>query len=305
MMLLNSQTIFRARSWLALALGLAVWSASADEVSKASASDLPEVTVVAPRPVTAEQIAGNSVPTFVRAHGNPSFRTGQLSRWETGICASTSGLAQNFTDFVTARVQTVAAAIYKQPAMTSPCKPNVLLVFTTAPQQLLDNIATKQPQLLGFHFVSEVPKLKTVNRPIQAWYVTASRSGADVAIDDIWGGAPIGPRLGSRIYTQVQSSIVFVLIVVDTNKVTDYPIGAISDYVAVLALTKPRAMDRCGKLPSIFDLMAPDCKTEKADSITAGDVAYLRALYKIYSAQTLGVQQSAIANIMMNEFKSP
>jgi hypothetical protein len=291
--------------WLALILWPVAWSASADEAPQAAAPSLAEVTVVAPRPVTEEQIAGNSVPTFVRSHGNPSFRTGQLSRWETAICTSTKGLTDGFNDFVTARVQTVAAAIYKQPPTATPCKPNALVIFTTVPQQLMDNVATKQPQLLGFHFISEIPKLKTVDRPIQAWYVTASKSGADVVVDDIWNGAPIGPRLGSRLYTRVQSSIVFVLIVVNTNKVTDYPIGAISDYIAVMALTKPRLQDACGKLPSIFDLMASACKTEKADSITAGDVAYLRALYKIYPEQNLGLQQSAIANIMMQEFKNP
>jgi len=269
------------------------------------AGELPEVTVVAPRPVTPEQTAGDSVPTFVRSHANPSFRTGQLSRWEQAICASAMGLSQDFNDFVTARVQTVAAAVYRQQPAAAPCKPNVFVIFTTVPQQLMDNVATKQPQLLGFHFVSEVPKLKTVNRPIQAWYVTASHSGADMAVDDIWGGAPIGPRLGSRLYTNVRSSIVFVLIVVDTNKVTGYPIGAVSDYIAVMALTKPRLLDGCGKLPSIFDLMAPACKTEKADAITAGDVAYLRALYKITAEQTLALQQSSIADIMMREFKNP
>jgi hypothetical protein len=297
--------VIRAASFLALWSLAGSASGDVAPLAAATAPEPPEVTVVAPRPVTLEQIAGNSVPTFVRAHGNPSFRTGQLSRWETGICASTTGLSQGFNDFVTARVQTVAAAIYKQPAMTTPCKPNVLVIFTSAPQQLMDNVAAKQPQLLGFHFVSELPKLKTVNRPVQAWYVTASKSGADVAVDDIWTGAPIGPKLGSRIYTQVRSSIVFALVVVDTGKVTGYPIGAISDLVAVLALSKPRNLDGCGQLPSIFDLMAPACKTEKVDSITAGDVAYLRALYKIFPEQSLGLQQSAIANIMMEEFKPP
>jgi hypothetical protein len=290
---------------LALALWAAAWPACAGETPRADVPDLAEVTVVAPRPVTAAEITGTSVPTFVRAHGNPSFRTGQLSRWETAICASTIGLAENFNDFVRARIHTVAAAIFKQPAMTTPCKPNVLVIFTTAPQQLMDNVATKQPQLLGFHFVSEVPKLKSVDRPIQAWYVTASKSGADVAVDDIWGGAPVGPRLGSRLYTNVRSSIVFVLIVADTAKVSGYPVGAISDYVAMLALTKPRNLDGCGQLPSIFDLMAPACKTERADTITAGDVAYLRALYKMYPEQVLGMQQAAIADIMMEEFKAP
>jgi len=57
--------------------------------------------------------------------------------------------------------KTVAAAVYEQPRTATPCKPTFWVIFTPVPQQLMDNVATKQPQLLGFHFVSEVPKLKT------------------------------------------------------------------------------------------------------------------------------------------------
>jgi hypothetical protein len=73
----------RHQLWSALVLLPMAWSTGADEAPHTTAPIVPEVTVVAPRPVTQEQIAGNSVPTFVRSHGNPSFRTGQLSRWET------------------------------------------------------------------------------------------------------------------------------------------------------------------------------------------------------------------------------
>ena len=178
------------------------------------------------------------------------------------------------------------------------------MIFTTAPQQLINKVATKQPQLLGFHFESEVPRLKTVSRPIQAWYVTASRSGADIAVDDIWSGAPIGPRLGSRLNTQVRSSIVFVLIVVDTNKVAGATIGTIADYVALVALTVVQSPNHCDPLPSILDLMSSSCGArEKPTAITAGDLAFLKALYYKNTGLGASLSRFQMQDNMMEQFK--
>jgi hypothetical protein len=86
---------------------------------------------------------------------------------------------------------------------------------------------------------------------------------------------------------------------VDTNKVTDYPIGSISDYVAMATLSQTRIIDGCGELPSILDLMAPDCKSEKSEAITGGDMAYLRALYSIDMRKELFLQRAEIESRMM------
>jgi hypothetical protein len=46
----------RYRLWLALVLWPLAWSTGADEAPRAAVPNLPEAAVVAPRPVTAEQI---------------------------------------------------------------------------------------------------------------------------------------------------------------------------------------------------------------------------------------------------------
>lgn len=268
----------------------------------ASDAALPEVTVVAPKPPTAEQIAGDNVATFVKSHGNPGKRTGQLGRWDSAVCVSTQGLSKGFTDFVSTRVQAIAAAVNKGLRAAEGCTPNVLVIFTTQPQKLMDDVVKHKPQLLGFHYISEIPKISTVDRPIQAWYVTGSRGRAgDLEVDDIWGDQP-SRTIGTRLSLGVSSHFIFVLVVVNTNQITDYTIGSLSDYIGMLSLSQIQLIDGCGPLPSILDLMAAACNFDKSESITGGDIAYLKALYAINPRKELAMQRSAIEDLMKQEF---
>jgi hypothetical protein len=273
-------------------------------VAVGAASAVPEVTVIAPKPPTPEQIAGDNIPAFVRSHGKPGERTGQLGRWKSGVCPKTLGLSQDFNDFVSARVQAIAAAVQVHiPPQTLPtCTPNAYIIFTTEPQRLLDDAAERKPELLGFHYIAEIKRAKTVDHPIQAWYVTGTEGrGTGVYIDSIWTTLPPG-ELGSRLSTGLKSHIMSALVVIDTNKVVGYTIGSISDYIAMVTLQQTRLNEGCGELPSILDLMASECGSERSDSITAGDLAYLRALYTVGIAREIRQQRAAIAGVMYREF---
>ena len=264
---------------------------------------VPEVTVTAPRPPEPQQLAGESVPNFVKSHGKPTVLSGQLGRWVTEICPRTEGLAPAFNGFVSARVEAIAASVGAPHQWAAQCRRNVAIYFTPDPQALLDEVTKHAPQLLGFHYPHQVKRLATVNRPIQAWYVTAIRgmSGADV-IDDIWGSLPPG-RLGSRLTLGRSSLIVFVLVVADSRKLANYSVGSISDYIALLTLSRLDSLDGCGQLPSIIDLMSPVCgSSSTATAMTAGDTAYLRALYSLNMEQPLSLQRSDIQDKMMREF---
>jgi hypothetical protein len=266
---------------------------------------IPEVTVTAPKPPDPQQIAGENVPNFIKKHGKPALLTGQLGRWITEICPRTEGLTSAFNGFVTARVEAIAASVGAPHEWAAQCRPNVAIYFTDAPQKVLDEVVKRAPRLLGFHYPHETKRLATVNRPIQAWYVTAMRgaTGADV-IDDIWGDVPAG-RLGSRLSTGKSSLIVFVLVVADTRKLLNFSIGSISDYIAVLTLSRPTSLDGCEPLPSIVDLMSPICgAVSDSIAITAGDAAYLRALYSVGMEQPLSLQRNDIQNKMMREFEN-
>jgi hypothetical protein len=71
-----------------------------------------------------------------------------------------------------------------------------------------------------------------------------------------------------------------VLLIVDTTKVGGYAIGTIAGYLAMVTLSVAQSPDHCEALPSILDLMSPSCgMREKPTAMTAGDLAFLKALY--------------------------
>jgi hypothetical protein len=110
-------------------------------------------------------------------------------------------------------------------------------------------------------------------------------------------------RLGTRLATGLNSFIVNVLIIADTKKVSGYTIGSISDYLAMLILSQTKSPDTCGNLPSILDLMASNCdEREKPDAVTAGDLAFLHALYAVDLREQLHLEQSDILSYMMKQF---
>jgi hypothetical protein len=278
---------------------------SADEPGPVS-----NVTVIAPRAPTAAELAGDNVAKFIASHSKPAVLTAHLSRWRTGICPLTQGLTPAFNDFVTARIRVVAASVGGPTQPSGQCNPNVDVVFTTDPQKVLDDVVKGHGWLLGFHYPHQTKRLATVSHPIQGWYVTMTRNCRGYeALDEalpLWGSGNVPPScLGSRLQSGLSTLIVAAFIVVDVNKVVGHEIGPISDYLAVLTLTQAQPPDSCGNLPSIMDLMAPNCDgREKATAVTAGDLAYLRALYATNLEQQLALEKSNIDDNMMRQFAS-
>jgi hypothetical protein len=97
---------------------------------------------------------------------------------------------------------------------------------------------------------------------------------------------------GSRLGDGRSSELYNVLIVAEPAKLLSYEIGTLADYAAMLALAQP-SLDACEELPSISNLLAPNC-TATTERLTDGDLAYLRSLYKMGPADTLAMQRNQI-----------
>jgi hypothetical protein len=315
-------TARRRFAWLLLGCCVTGSTGHAEAIGNTS-PQLPAVTVTAPRPPTKEELAGDSVSKFIAAHGTHAVVTGQLARWREGICPVTSGLSPGFNAFVSARLLAVAAAV-GAPSAEGRCRHNVQIIFTTDPQRILDEVVKHRPFLLGFHYSRQTQNMVTFDQPIQGWYVTATRNDEGLEVTDNpipirQGSSPISSTspahwlesgtsppgdAGSRLTTGLTSLIAHALILVDTKKVAGDPIGAVSDYLAMMVLTQTRAPDECGRLPSILDLMASQCDGgDKPDAMTAGDLAFLRALYAIDLRESLALEGSDIRTHMMRQFE--
>ena len=248
---------------------------------------------------------------FVRSFAVPTRRAGKLARWMDGVCPTTVGLKPAFARAISQRLKTVAAQVGAPVNDRAGCKPNVEIVFTTAPQALLDNVRRRQVDYLGYHDnSSQADELAKVRHPIQAWYTTATRDLRGRPMIDSAAVQGVGEQsniegdasnmvfassavTGSRLGDGRRSGLYHVIIVAEPAKLLDHEIGALSDYIAMLALTQLSSLDTCQTLPSIVNMLAPGCAAS-ADALTASDLAYLRGLYKMSPGSTLQSQEDEI-----------
>ena len=114
---------------------------------------------------TPRKVLEKQAHDFVDAYAAPT-KLGHLARWnDTSACVAVSGLVPAQGAQFKTRIEAVAKAV-GAPVAPPKCPPNIEVVFTTQPQRYLDAAAAKSPGILGDKGV------KTVTRPIQAWYAT-------------------------------------------------------------------------------------------------------------------------------------
>ena len=263
-----------------------------------------------------------AVGKFVEGMTVPTRVTGKVARWKNGICPIVVGLPPEAAKLLVQKIRTLAAEVGAPVNPKDPCTGNIEVIFTGAPQALLDNIRIMHPVLLGYYDNSaQADKLATFTRPIQSWYSTATvdargnpivdggRKGGvhlTIPIPPAGFGGPPGPPdivelympdatitnvTGGRLGDGVSSALNNVMIVADTGKLLGRDAGNVGDYIAMLALAQIQPPDACQPLPSILNLLAPGCS---GDTLTSADTAYLRALYKITTTTTLAGQRREI-----------
>lgn len=265
-----------------------------------SSAVLPSVTITVLKLPEPQQLAGDSVPKFLDTHAKPVGDTKQFARWHSVICPDTSGLSPPENAFVSARVREVAAMVGAPAQPEVPCKANVEIVFTTDTRQLIDHLRTRVPALARLNS-RQIENLIERSEPIQAWNVV--RPFSDSATAATPEGIASGGRLAnSRLTTAHSVDIVATVIVADQRKLNGYSIGAMADYIAVLILSRTQTRPDCSALPSILDLLSQSCGHQEAPTaITAGDIAFLRALYSTDSGKPTALAEDAILDSMRRQ----
>jgi hypothetical protein len=290
---------------LAFVAGVLAVSAS---LAQTAAPPVEEVTV------NGRRVPDQEIHAFVTARTAPTFKLGKVARWERGICPTVMGLNSDFTRFVTKRLKETAAKVGAPLDPDAHCQPDIQIVFTVAPQALLDNIRKNYDALLGYHDNgSQAEAMAKVTHPIQAWYSTVTIDVNGIPRFD--GGKVPGigcldpPRCriylsraqayavtGDRTRDGLHSGFHDVIIVIDPKKLGGYEIGALADYITFLALTQPQSLDDCQELPSILNLLASGCKAaDAASEMSEGDLGYLKGVYHMTDDGALSVQQNEIA----------
>ena len=302
----------------------------AHDVNVSTSPAIADATVTTPSPPTEQELAGDSLYQFIVHHATTHYvttpTTRNLARWRGGkqsLCPLTIGLEPGYNAFVTARLRALAAYV-GAPVQSNPqCENNVQIVFTSNPKESMDDVLkwATATSTFGIRYSGGARDLLAYksDRAIQGWYIT-TRGGARVLNTDValvgldvlpvWpqiaqkylGSNALGTRLGGSSGSGI--GIGTVILIVDTTKVGGYSIGTIADYLAMLTLSVVQSPDHCDPLPSILDLMSSSCGTrEMPTAITAGDLAFLKALYYRNTGLGPSLSRAAIQDDMMRQFK--
>jgi hypothetical protein len=239
----------------------------------------------------------------------PVSRNEQYARFRDAICVRVIGLPQGFDAFVAKRIVELAKEVHAPVDPKATCTPNINVIFSTQPQAQLTEISRRREVLFGFFWRSRIKDIATFKRPIQSWYLTRT-VGTDglgvLELAPVWSydpdagkSPPVTGRAGSRLGNDMSSELVHSLIIADTNQVAGLKIDAVADYVAVLALSRWRGVEKCNELPTILNLMADGCQADdRPEAATPGDVALLTGLYSSDPRESGDMQRATIASAM-------
>ena len=289
---------------IALALTVIVLGSAAAALAQgapAAPAQKPESTtvgevVVQGRTQTTQSFA-KDVEKFVLEEGHTG-PLGQISRWAQPICPMTAGLSPGFAEFVNKRIEAIAARVGAPGSERCGKGVNVMVVFTTVPDELMADVRRHHEALLGFHGVGETRDLSAFRPPMKSWHVTMTRAPGYLAIDTPytrlpnWGASHTPPP--------TKSEFAFALVVVDAKLLEGQAIGPVADRIAMLTLSNPAPRDSCGPLPTIMDLLEPNCAADgSTEGLTSYDEAYLKALYAFkahdYQGEDRSFERRAIA----------
>ena len=284
--------------------------------------------------VTGIKPTQKAIDEFLFAHTAPTRLIGKISRWKTQVCPETLGIRPEYAKFVSRHIRDVAARVGAPVNNDAKCMPNIRAVFTTTPQELMDNLRLNKPTYLGYYQSRvQLAEMAKFTRPMQSWYTTQtsdlrgnntidSSKPTGLAVDYqgmagmdsggmviqpsagqlSLGNATIRNVTGNRLNDGVSSDFYNVLIVGEPAKLLEYEIGTLADYIAMLALADPGKLETCAEFPTILNLLVPGC-TRIAHNLTEGDLAYLKALYKMTPANTLQAQRGEMRYQMQQALK--
>jgi hypothetical protein len=267
---------------------------------------LPSVTIEASRE---REAVRRRVDKFVASViVRPSDET--LMRWDTPICPLVAGLPKAWGEFILEHISQ-AAVDARAPLAGAKCRPNLYVVASAVPEQLLKTWWKREPWMYDRrHGIGPVMSFIESKRPIRAWYNSelgcedggpagpgaSSLSIASAQIPPGMGGsstfAPGAPACTDGIDTHLSyadvRSISSALVVIDLHRLQKITVQQLADYVALVGLADVRLDADPGTAPSILRLFAG--RMTPPPRLTPWDQALLYSLYRTREANKQQVQ---------------
>jgi len=272
--------------------------------------------------------APEQAETFVKEVMPDGWATASrgVPRWNTELCISVIGPPAEQGQFIVDRISQRAINAGLQ-AGGPGCDTNLLIIVTNEPKTLLPAVSKKHRALFGFTGdanvdtggSSSMADFLTDSMPVRWRQVIQTVSSDGMPLDgdpeaDAFGDTqgyggvappgnlPVVRADSTRLRSAVRRQLSRVVAVVDTTQTAGIGLGAISDYLAFVALADVSSKADLSDFPSILNLFNPDAARQAR--MTEWDMAFLDSLYSArLNAASGTAQYREIADRMVRERK--
>lgn len=231
------------------------------------------------------------VRSFVSDVSVSRGRRGQLARFDRSVCPGVIGIRPDYAQVLNDRIARVALALDLRVGGPG-CRPNILIVAAADAEELSAYIDLAPNT---FEHYAETLERKTEAladirrpRPVRWWHQTQLVMTGDSL---------------SRLRSPNRTDIRKALILLDMEQIGTVNFGALSDYVAMVALARLNPDAEVSGLSTILNLFE-NAETRQADmGLTPWDADYLQALYG--ADRNLAVRRQHEAHIVWQMMRRP
>lgn len=212
------------------------------------------------------------------------FDGDELARWLLPICPVVYGVSPEQDEFVRQRILAVAANAGAPRALEAKCRPNLLVVLTDQPEEMLTTLRERKLMLIGTGLPKAIDGVEPMI-PVRVWRSTtlnnADGTGPSVAVDQV----PLFRGENSLLVSGVAENIDAVVVMIDTKQTGTATFGQLADFVAMVSLARIDLNANLASSTTILCLFVPSVET-LPPGLTDWDRAFLKGLYKSRAALT-------------------
>ena len=226
------------------------------------------------------------IEAFVADVSEAAVGRDQLGRWDRKICPGVTGLNPRYARFFNDRLAMAAFGVGLDVGEPG-CRANILIVMTDDGRRTAREIVRHNGRWMDKHNDEgtrgrrALKEFTESTRPIRWWHVThtVAEDGTPI-IHDPEGPQQITVRGTGRLHKGTTQNFHRMVIVVDFKAAGPVPLGALADYVAMVALAQFDPKADTSRYPTILNLFADRARgREAASGLTSWDKSYLAGLY--------------------------